>query len=250
VYDYDAAKGPKIYAGKNWPKPTTGPLNMTIAEADAVPLVAEVPQASLFTAGNVRAIITPRQLTRADILVLRMIKDAAGTVRPFYFSRTSGGYAGELGMGQYTLTQGLAKKLVNGEIRPSPDTLAVGGEGFLDVRRTKALWDSVFTATKSIARRTDWVDQPSVGIPYLYVSTGAILSDALQRTGQPQEAQKVMAEARAVAKATRLDDLLARYEQAAEPVNPFANDTAGRIEVPLAPQTAPPIAPKTSGKKP
>ena len=62
--------------------------------------------------------------------------------------------------------------------------------------------------------------------------------------------QKVMAEARAVAKATRLDDLLARYEQAAEPVNPFANDTAGRIEVPLAPQTAPPIAPKTSPKKP
>jgi len=248
VYDYDAAKGPKIYAGKSWPKPATGPLNMTIAEADAVPLVADVPQASLFTAGNVRAIITPRQLTRADIFVLRMIKDAAGTVRPFYFSRTSGGYAGELGMGQYTLTQGLAKKLVNGEIRPSPDTLSVGGEGFLDVRRTKALWDSVFTAPKSIARRSDWVDQPSVGIPYLYVSTGAILSDALQRTGQPQEAQKVMAEARAVAKATRLDDLLARYEQAAEPVNPFANDTAGRVEVPLAPQTAPPTAPKTSTK--
>ncbi len=249
VYTYDAAKGPKLYAGKQWPKPATGPLNMTLAEADAVPIVADVPQAALFTAGNVRAIITPRQLTRADILVLRMIKDAAGTVRPIYFSRTSGGYAGELGMGEYTLTQGLAKKLVNGEIKPNRDTIAVGGEGFLDLPRTKALWDSVFMATKSIARRSDWPDQPSVGIPYLYVSTGAILSEALQHNGQPQDAAKVMADARAIAKSTRLDDLLARFEAAGQPaVNPFANDSAGRIEVPLAPQAAPPTTPKTSGK--
>jgi len=250
VYTYDAAKGPKIYAGKNWPKPATGPLNMTIAEADAVPLVADVPQASLFTAGNVRAIITPRQLTRADILVLRMIKDAAGTVRPIYFSRTSGGYACELGMGQYTLTQGLAKKLVNGEIHATRDTMAIGGEGYLDVERTKILWDSVFMATKSIARRSDWVDQPSVGIPYLYVSTGAILSEALQKIGEPQEAQKVMNEAKAVAKATRLDDLLSRYEQTEPAVNPFANDTAGGVEVPLAPKQSAPATPKSSAPKP
>jgi hypothetical protein len=176
-----------------------------------------------------------------------MIKDAAGTTRPIYFSRTSGGYANELGMGQYTLTQGLAKKLVNGEIHATRDTIAVGGEGYLDVQRTKALWDSVFMATKSIAKRSDWVDQPSVGIPYLYVSTGAILSEALQKIGEPQEAQKVMSEARAVAKATRLDDLLARYEQP-EQVNPFAGESAARIEVPLAPQTAPPTAPKKAPK--
>jgi Protein of unknown function (DUF2723) len=249
VYSYDAAKGPKVYASKSWTKPAAGPLNMSIAEADAVPIVAEVQQAALFTAGNVRAIITPRQITRADILVLRMIKDAAGTTRPIYFSRTSGGYASELGMGQYMLTQGLAKKLVNGEIHASPDTISIGGEGYLDVQRTKVLWDSVFMATKSIARRSDWVDQPSVGIPYLYVSTGAILSEALQKIGQPQDAQRVMAEAKAVAKATRLDDLLARYEQTEPSVNPFASESGARVEVPLAPQTAPPVVPKPSGKK-
>ena len=248
VYTYDPAKGPKVYSTQSWTKPATGPLNMTVAEVDGVPLVADVAQAALFTAGNVRAIITPRQLTRADIIVLRIIKDAAGTVRPIYFSRTSGGYAAELGMGQYTLTQGLAKKLVNGEIHASHDTLAIGGEGYLDVRRTKLLWDSVFTATKSIARRTDWVDQPSVGIPYLYVSTGAILSEALQKVGEPQDANRVMNEARAVAKATRLDDLLARFEQTDRPATAPSADSGGQVEIPLAPKTAPPLPRKGTAK--
>ncbi len=117
--------------------------------------------------------------------------------------------------------------------------LIIGG------RRIKTA-DKIRSLNPAMAARSDWVDQPSVGIPYLYVSTGAILSEALQKIGEPQEAQKVMAEARAVAKATRLDDLLARYEQPEQPaVNPFANDTAGRVEVPLAPKTEPPVkAPK------
>ena len=35
VYDYDAAKGPAIYRDKQWAKPTTPPLHMTLDEADS-----------------------------------------------------------------------------------------------------------------------------------------------------------------------------------------------------------------------
>ncbi|HEX8849050.1 MAG TPA: DUF2723 domain-containing protein [Gemmatimonadaceae bacterium] len=235
VYDYDAAKGPSVYRGKTWPKPDGGPLKMSMEEADAIPLVAEIPQTAVFTAGKIQAVITPRQITKADILVLHMIKDAAGTTRPIYLSRTSGGYGSELGLQRYLLTQGLARKIMPDTIHVSKDTLLIAGEGYLDVPRTRALWDSVFVATKSIARRSDWPDQPSVGIPYLYLATGAVLSEALQRTGDPQAADRVMAQARAVAKATRLEDLMNAYEQRQQPVaNPFT-DTGRRVEIPIAP---------------
>ena len=139
-------------------------------------------------------------------------------------------------MQRYLLTQGLARKLMPDTIRVNADTMLIAGEGHLDVPRTLALWDSVFEATESIAARSDWVDTPSVGIPYLYVATGAVLSEALQRRGQPQDANRVMAEARAVAKATRLDGLLGMLDQPAQPTIPFT-DSSRRIEVPVAPRS-------------
>jgi hypothetical protein len=234
VYEYDAAKGPAIYRGKTWPKPATGPLKMSLADADRVPLVADIPQTAVFNAGKIHAVLTPRQIPRADILVLQMIKDSHAE-RPFYLSRTSGGYGSELGMQRYLLTQGLARKLMPDTILATMDTMAIPGEGYLDVPRTRVLWDSVFVAKKSIARRSDWVDQPSVGIPYLYVSGGAILAEALQRRGEPQAAQKVMTEVRAIAKATRLDDLLRGFEPQQE--IPLSADSTRRVEVPLAPKS-------------
>ena len=78
-------------------------------------------------AKTIVATITPRTLTRADIFVLRMIKDNTG--RPIYFSRTSGGYGSqELGLGPYLITQGLARKLVPEEPYAGivPSTFATG----------------------------------------------------------------------------------------------------------------------------
>jgi hypothetical protein len=83
----------------------------------------------------------------------------------------------------------------------------------VDVKRTKTLWDSVFTGQRSIATRDDWVDRPSVGIPYLYVATGMILSEALQTSGDTAAASRVIAESRKVALAVRLDDLLAQLSE-------------------------------------
>ena len=151
------------------------------------------------------ATITAPQLYKADLLVLYMIRDA-WPQRPVYFSRTSGGYANELGLGNHMLSQGLARKLLPTTPVPGRDTVQVAGEGFMDLARTTTLWTEVFEGPKALIARGDWVDEPSVGIPDLYTITGIMLSDALQRTGRPQLAQQVLGTAQQVAKATRRTD--------------------------------------------
>jgi hypothetical protein len=225
VYQYDAAAGPAIYRGRSWPKPNGSPIHMTLAQADSVPAYIQLDRPMVFQGGPFKATIDPQRLSipgvlqRADIFVLRMIADAFGE-RPIYFSRTSAGYGSELGLGSDLLTQGLATKLFVPPAAPNRDTLLVSGAGWVDVGRTRALWDNVFTGQKALTKRHDWVDRPSVGIPYLYVATGLMLSEVLQATGDSAGAAHVLGQARQVAQAVKLTDLLAQMEQPAAPAQP------------------------------
>jgi hypothetical protein len=232
VFTYDAAKGPAIYRDKQWVKPAGPPLRMTLGEADSVPPYIAINKPMLFTSSGcqadstksapscVKAVIDPRGLPpdgagngilqRADIFVLRMIQDAYPT-RPIYFARTSGNYARELGFGDYVLTQGLASKLFSpSRSAVTKDTMYIAGDGWLDVPRTKTLWNEVFLGADAVVRANDWVDRPSVGIPYLYIATGMELAAALREQGQVAEANKVTEKARNVAQAVRLQNLFAQ----------------------------------------
>jgi hypothetical protein len=230
IRPYDAARGPEIYRGRAWTMPTVPPVRMTLDEADRIPLAVDLTEPQLFEAGNIRAEITPRVLTKADIVVLRIIKDATG--RPVYFSRTSGGYGNELGLGPYLLTQGLARKVLPGIPTAGRDTLLVPGEGFLDLPRTTALWQNVFLGHRSLVEKDGWPDRPSVGIPALYVSTGFLLGEALRTTGQSQLAQDVYNLANSVARATRLGDMFA---SSGPPPIPLDGDSQSAIPLPVAP---------------
>ena len=128
VFEYDAAKGPAIYRTKAWPKPATGPIKMTMLQADSVPSYIQIDKPMTFQGGPIKATIDPQRLSipnvlqRADIFVLRMIADSFGE-RPIYLSRTSAGYGAELGIGSYLLTQGLATKLFIPPVSANKDTL-------------------------------------------------------------------------------------------------------------------------------
>ena len=100
----------------------------------------------------------------------------------------------------------------------------------------------MFVAPKSLAKRHDWVDRPSVGIPYLYVATGLMLSEVLQATGDAPAAARVMSQARDVAKGVKLNDLLSQMESSspAAPAqqNPLLippSDTQRKTTVPAKP---------------
>jgi len=220
IYEYDSLRGPAIYRGKVWKRPSGPPLKLTMEQADAVPSVIELsaPQTFRKEGTDIVVNIQPRPfgdfagLERADLFVLYMIRDAFPE-RPFNFSRTTGGYPEEMGLAPYTVTTGLARKLVAHLPKAGNGIVAVPGEGWFDIETTRALWETVFKAPKSIASRDLWVDRPSAGIPFLYLRTGLVLSGALVQSGRADEAARTRAQVESIARATQLDDVLARSSQ-------------------------------------
>ncbi len=236
VREYDAARGPASYRDGRWTKPSGPPVNMTLDQADSIPLAYQLPDTVVFEAGNIRARIEPRVLTRADLFVLQMIKDNPG--RPVYFSRTAGSYGRELGLDAYLLTQGLARRLLDHIPSIGPDTLIVPGEGFVDVRRTTALWNDVFQGQDGFITKDGWVDKPSVGIPALYVNTGVMIYDMLQNTGNAAGAKVALDDARKIAEATRIADF---FNFAAAEPSPLdvPGDVRPAIPLPEPPKDSP-----------
>jgi hypothetical protein len=218
IYEYDAARGPAIYRDRIWRKPTSPPLHMSFADADSYPEYIQVPGPMVFNSGAIHATIDPRRLEngvlmRADALVLRMIQDS-WPARPIYFARSAGGYPRSLGLGDNVLTQGLASKLFVPPTSQTRDTVLVEGDGWLDVARTRALWNDVFVGPRAIASEGRWVDRPSVSMPALYLFGGVELAEALRASGDARGADSILATTRGVARATRLDDVVRGVEQA------------------------------------
>jgi hypothetical protein len=186
-------------------------------------------------------------LERADVFVLHLIVDNNG--RSVYLSSTSGNYGQQLGVGQYLLTQGLARKVETSIPVATKDTVNLAAEGWVDLKRSMALWDS-FEAPRAFIRRGQWVDKPSVNIPALYVMSGYFLAEALGQAGEKAQADSVMRTAGAVAQASSLGDLFRPQLPQMQALPPSESGDAPRAAVPLpgpvkpaAPPTAPPAAP-------
>ncbi len=216
---YDAVRGPDPYRTMPAHRPTRPLFALTDAELDAIPEYIDVREPQVFQAGTLRAIVDPRQLdvgvpTRGDLMVLRLIRDNLGD-RPIHIARTSGSYVQALGLAPYAVMQGLAFKIAATPVASSVDLLPSTGGVHIDVSRTRALWKG-FGAPAAMIRRGDWVDRPSVGIPFVYVSTALMLSDAVLTQGDSAEALRLRKTAVEVAEATRLLDLL-MPEAAARP---------------------------------
>ena len=248
IFAYDAARGPAVYRNTAWQRPATAPLKMTLDEADSVPPYWQIDKPMVFKAGchpepnatcDINAVIPPHLLQRADLFVLRMIQDSY-PARPIYFSRTSGGYARELGLGDHVLTQGLAAKVFVPPKASTRDTMNIGGDGWMDVKRTAELWNNDFLGAKSVIRSNDWIDQPSVGIPYLYVATGLELSEALATRGDKAEANQVWQTAKQVATAVHLDRLIGDTPPggAAPQQSPLVPNESEGVQLPVKPAPA------------
>jgi Protein of unknown function (DUF2723) len=232
IYDYDAASGPSAYRDTKWVKPTTPPLHMSFADADAVPDYYDVRQPFSFDAGDLHTIVDPKRLeygvlVRADALVLRMIRDA-WPERPIYFARSDIGYPRSLGLEQFVLTQGLASKVFVPPASPSArrDTVFVEGDGWLDVARSRALWNS-FRAPRSIISEGQWIDRPSANIAGLYLFAGSELAEVSRSEHDMAKANEIMSTVRQVAHATRLDNFVSSAESVF--ASPASGDSSSAI---------------------
>ena len=205
VREYDAAKGPAMYRGKTWAKPAGPPIDWTYAQADAQMEYMEIREPQVFRQRNIVTTIQPGILQRDQIVTLTLIKDAYPE-RSIYFS--TGGYGRQLGLGKYTLRQGVVEKLVENPIVPNKDTIQTG-DGYLDLNTTYKLWTEVYKGPKELIDQGNWFDRPSFGIPYTYTVTGYVLSQALKGNGRTAEASQVLKQVTEMATAARLTDVLA-----------------------------------------
>ena len=205
VSEYDEAHGPALYRGRHWLKPTAPPVRMTLDEVDQVPPYVRLMEPQLFQAGDIKAQVAPGYLEKADILVLRMIKDNTG--RPIYFSRTTGDYAHRLGLGPYLLTQGFARKLLPNVPTAGRDIVLAPGEGFVDVPRSVALWTEVFRGQDALIAKNGWPDRASINIPVLYAVTGALLGGILNSNGRSQLAKEIIDTSERIVTAARMTDI-------------------------------------------
>jgi hypothetical protein len=199
VETYDAAKGPAIYRDKQWKKPAGPPLKMTFAEADAIPEYIQLNQPQIFRQGSITLNIPPGFLVRDQLVLLRLIKDAFPE-RPIYVS-TGGGQG--LGLEPYLLSQGFVQKLMDHPVTDTAETPHVLGLN-VDFERSKALWNDVYHAPEALVKEGDWIDRASVGIPYTYAFTGAVLSEAMRARGDTKGADTVMNRVRNIVKAARI----------------------------------------------
>ncbi|MGH7652948.1 MAG: glycosyltransferase family 117 protein [Gemmatimonadaceae bacterium] len=199
VETYDALKGPAIYRNQQWKKPVGPPLKMTFAEADAIPEYIQLSEPQVFRQGDITLNIPAGILVRDQLVLLRLIKDSYPE-RPIYVS-TGGGQ--NLGLGPYLLSQGFVQKLVDHPLTESAATPKIG-DLFIDVDRSKALWDSVYHAPEALIKEGDWIDRASFGIPYTYAFTGTVLAEAMRERGDPVSANAILDRVAAIVKAARI----------------------------------------------
>jgi hypothetical protein len=230
IYEYDTATGPDAYKGKVWPKPTNPVLAMTLDEADRVPLQQPIPTTQIFRAREIEATITPRIIDRASVFVLRMILD--NEIRAVHLSRTSADLGAELGLSEYLVTQGHARKVMPRRVVAGGDLVAVPGEGVVNLPLMRSLWDS-FRAPQSLIDKGIWVDEPSRGIPFLVMNSGIVTAEALARSGNRAAADSVLETARDVGMAIGFGDILGGQPPLPPPpVVDLQGDTGRRTSVP------------------
>jgi hypothetical protein len=200
IADYDSIRGPAIYRGKTWKKPSGPPLKMTFAQADSIPEYIEIHQPQIFHQGNMTLNIPPGYLTRDELVLLRLIKDALPE-RPLYLS--TGAESG-IGLEPYLLTQGFVQKIMPDPVPETPATPRISGLN-VDLQRTKDLWFTVYHAPDAIVKEGDWIDRPSYGIPYTYAFTGAILSEGLARVNDTRDAALIIDKVKKIVRAARIE---------------------------------------------
>jgi hypothetical protein len=199
VREYEADKGPRIYATQRWAKPQGPPLKLTFDQADAIPQFLEVREPQIFRSGNIVASIAPGYLDREQLVTLRLIKDTFPE-RAIYFQLAN--KARQLGLDKYLLTQGLVERLVDHPLVPATDTVQVD-DRFVDVKRTKELWRE-YKAPDTLARIGKWIDPASTNVPATYFFAGYRARQAMIKAGERDTVEMLERKMIEVAKAVRL----------------------------------------------
>ena len=157
VYEYDAAKGPAIYRGKQWTKPTAPPIHMTMARGRLGAGVLSSSNAPMnFSAGTIKATIDPQRLSITACssaptssccsMIADVVAGAPDLLQP---------HVGRLRQRARARRATCSRRASRRSCSSRPPSTAAG-HGLRAGRRLarpaahEALWDSVFTGPKSL----------------------------------------------------------------------------------------------------
>jgi hypothetical protein len=186
-----------------WVHPT-GPLfNLTEKEIDSLPEFARAPTNPV-PFGDLVLRFGGSYLDRKDLATIFLIRDNLGK-RPIYFAWSAGGFPdGTLGLSEYLVSQGFARKLYPSKVVPGGPIIQSAGMGFMDLDRTKELlykgykWESA-----ARDRPRGWVDDPSRSILDLYAVIYSGVAETLRQHGDSALAARADSIATAVARSLR-----------------------------------------------
>ena len=191
--------GLPAYAALARTAPSGPPLALSVAEADAIPPAIQLSQPQEFVKGRIRAVVPAGIVTRDQLVVLQMIKDAF-PARPLYFS--VGPYAQALGLGEYIVSEGLAQRLLETPAREHPEYVALAGR-YIDVVRSQKLW-AAYRGPAALRDGPRWVDDASLSIPMAYLFAAQQLAGGLAARADTTAAQTVITEVNQLARRLRL----------------------------------------------
>jgi len=187
---FDPGAAPELYRGRVWPRPTTPWMSRYYLgdAADTLPDYLPLMQPASGYLGPIAVALDPARLgrpylMRSDLAVLQIIKDELGK-RPIYFSTSTGGYADQLGLSPYLVTEGLVRRVVSGPVTANASVRLLEGRGFVNVPRSAALLFEVYRGGESAARPRPrgWVDVPSqsglLGYVFAYDTMAAALRES------------------------------------------------------------------------
>jgi hypothetical protein len=188
---------------RQWPRPTTPMLNLSEDEIDSLPEFARAPTNPV-PFGDLVLRFGANYLDRKDLATIFLIRDNLGK-RPIYFSWSAGGFPdATLGLSEYLVSQGFARKLYPNKVVPGGSIIQSAGMGFMDIDRTKELlyrgykWESA-----ARDRPRGWVDDPSRSILDLYTVIYNGVAETFRQRGDTALAARADSIATAVARSLR-----------------------------------------------
>ena len=166
---FDPTRAAGLWRDMNPPYPDRPVLGLSVAQADSLPVLFDIPRVTTFRAGDsLTAQIPAGRYDRATLLSLRFVQENIGR-RPVYFARTTGNTSDRLGLSPYLLGQGFVRQVMPTAVQPGDSIVLVQGLGWLDVGRSRTLLFDVYHPQAATADRPfGWVDTPSENILALY----------------------------------------------------------------------------------
>jgi hypothetical protein len=197
------ALGDSTTAPGRWIRPSGPLLDLSESELDSLPEFARAPTNPV-PIGNVVLRFGTNYLDRKDLATIFLIRDNLGK-RPIYFAWSAGGFPdATLGLTEYLVSQGFARKLYPRKVVPGGPIIQSAGMGFMDIERTKELlFKGYLWKSAARDRPRGWVDDPSRSILDLYAVIYGGVAETLRQQGDSALAARADSVATAVARSLR-----------------------------------------------